>query len=1082
MNEKTPRRTPFAPLQCRALSVTRARPLKFAACQPFSAEDIQLISTGNNFGLTPPPLDPFLHNQSLPCFHKDSENGNVCPDMGEIRKYCIDKFRGDNLGSISYSPSKLAAHQESDSSHHSRHLNGSSLFHKDPGNSSLQVPPSAQNPNKAIVTINAQTTEILTANKLAFHLLGIQDKNSPSILNDFILSPDDQYLFSEADLKSNGELVLFSGKVMDLITSSKDIVPVSVWARQLSNEGDYRCLVVMEPVERITGTVKFDSTGKIIQCDSSFSTLYGYYNAEEVFGVNIKELIPSVEFGSDFNCEDDKHKEGTKQCLTARTIDGFVFPLSIQIKRCALTDDSLNKDLKQGDSIETKAIYEGTVWVFSNISGLITLLPDGTIHSCNTNFSLLLFGFTQQELVGKNVSALIPSFYDDVEFLDTDSIALPPFDDDEDSNAKCGASDGRTTADSSGIDIPRPTNPTARSTEPKDDTDSHNSSNSHFLDSAEIGNLDYSPTDPPMDFDTAKNDLSASFESSSKHLSCSESQDTLHSCTNSITESDVNANFCNATKDVENKEDCDSDIFDSESSTGNEEEEENDKSSEADPTPDSDKALTPLPSIESFTSSRTPKKHSFNSDSGLDARLSMAKASTPKDRHHLVPPSDHSSQSLPEGEFVGVGRHRDGKDIAIEYYIKKVILDDGKCLYCLWVSRDPDEIKECSPVSKVRNSDNFTEKVLQKTIAKIASERSYSALSESSTDSEVSETGYIEGSFSDNYTIVKHIGQGAFGCIKKAYRNTDGLLVIAKFIRKSEVYVEAWVHDNKFKKEVPLEVSLLSTFDHPNIVKVLDVYENHRCFQMVMEKHGCGMDLFEFIERNPYMDEPLTSYIFRQIVAALSYLHGLSILHRDIKDENVIIDEKFHVKLIDFGSAAFMGVELFSSFCGTMEYCSPEVIRGNKYRGPELEMFALGVTLYTLEFGENPFVGAEEILAGDYDLPNDISVALSDLIAHLLEPDPKERCTLPEVEKHPWVTQPVNPEKYKFSSVIDCTDDELHPPKYFTLPDLDPELESSQDTNSDISSLETKMENVNLLTKSRSLTEPCSSTESDSIA
>lgn len=97
-------------------------------------------------------------------------------------------------------------------------------------------------------------------------------------------------------------------------------------------------------------------------------------------------------------------------------------------------------------------------------------------------------------------------------------------------------------------------------------------------------------------------------------------------------------------------------------STGIGEEDENEESSdedEADPTPDSDKAPTPLPSVESFTSSRTPKKHS-NSDSG---RISMAKASTPKDRHHLVPPSDHSSQSLPEGEFVGVGRHRDGKDI-----------------------------------------------------------------------------------------------------------------------------------------------------------------------------------------------------------------------------------------------------------------------------------------------------------------------------------------------------------------------------------------------------------------------------------
>ena len=68
------------------------------------------------------------------------------------------------------------------------------------------------------------------------------------------------------------------------------------------------------------------------------------------------------------------------------------------------------------------------------------------------------------------------------------------------------------------------------------------------------------------------------------------------------------------------------------------------------------------------------------------------------------------------------------------------------------------------------------------------------------------------------------------------------------------------------------------------------------------------------------------------MVSAVSYLHSINILHRDIKDENIILDQRFHVKLIDFGSAAFLreGV-LFGTFCGTLEYCSPEVLQGNKY-------------------------------------------------------------------------------------------------------------------------------------------------------
>lgn len=128
------------------------------------------------------------------------------------------------------------------------------------------------------------------------------------------------------------------------------------------------------------------------------------------------------------------------------------------------------------------------------------------------------------------------------------------------------------------------------------------------------------------------------------------------------------------------------------------------------------------------------------------------------------------------------------------------------------------------------------------------------------------------------------------------------------------------------KKEIPMEVYLLSMVKHPNIVTVLDVFENEKFFQMVMQRHGSGMDLFEFIDRRPMMDEQLGCYIFRQIANAIDYLHSLNILHRDIKDENIIIDQHFQVKLIDFGSATFMEEgKLFATFYGTTEYCSPEV-------------------------------------------------------------------------------------------------------------------------------------------------------------
>ncbi|EEC07612.1 serine/threonine protein kinase, putative, partial [Ixodes scapularis] len=145
--------------------------------------------------------------------------------------------------------------------------------------------------------------------------------------------------------------------------------------------------------------------------------------------------------------------------------------------------------------------------------------------------------------------------------------------------------------------------------------------------------------------------------------------------------------------------------------------------------------------------------------------------------------------------------------------------------------------------------------------------------------------------------------------------------VITKFIARARCMKRAGDGQSDWPGCAPGS-ELLTTLHHPNIVRVLDVFENAGHFQMVMEKHGAGMDLFEFIDRSPCLDEPLASYV----VSALSYLHGLRVLHRDVKDENIILDECFHVKLIDFGSAAFMGPDrYFTTFCGTVEYCSPEV-------------------------------------------------------------------------------------------------------------------------------------------------------------
>lgn len=194
--------------------------------------------------------------------------------------------------------------------------------------------------------------------------------------------------------------------------------------------------------------------------------------------------------------------------------------------------------------------------------------------------------------------------------------------------------------------------------------------------------------------------------------------------------------------------------------------------------------------------------------------------------------------------------------------------------------------------------------------------------------------------------------------------------MVVKFIKKTKVLQECWEEapedldinplptdaSAEFSGRIPREVLLLRSLDHPNIIRLVGVFQGPSYYQLVMEHVGKTFDLFEFIDENGPVDEALASHIFRQVVSAVAYLHSQGILHRDIKDENIVLDTTFHATLIDFGSACFMGKDkLFDTFCGTLEYCAPEVLEGNPYRGPELEMFSMGATLYTVIYGaSNP--------------------------------------------------------------------------------------------------------------------------------
>lgn len=904
-------------------------------------------------------------------------------------------------------------------------------------------PTTVQNPNKAILTIEARTTKILVVNKMACELFGLPADKLTGMKMTNLLSIKDRErpdVLQEHHLDTSGRVVIVSGKVFEVVDSSGLVIPVSLWMKKVTEEANPKCLVVLEPVERTTARIIFDATGTILQADRQMAILYGYEEEKSLVGVSLQQLIPSITLPS--KCNREIPQAVKKQQLTGKTKEGYLFPLSIHLKVCSSTEtDEDSAFIEDTDTADTM-FFQGSLWVFANISGMLSFLPNGNIHSINNNFSLMLFGFTQQDLAGQPITELIPNFYDHLDVIDDSSMPLPPLDDDDDEEENETDEDNLPTSRPASC-FPDVSNKEASKELPKKEmtgrleigeaaeqiedgsyrpstllqeadamlakqcpelrTSSASSVELVNTDSNE-GSKAYSPvvsvsTTPPgshtsLDVlvgshsiqgsvgnlsaisgldDVDRNSLSDCNnidEEIEKQRVCSTKSSDLgiqpfskeklrrHSDGVSISvrsppeeplireallrvslEEDSGSKNRDRSSYVElpSKADHYADVerwaYDvkhhfhiSERNVSEEDEATKDKSgvdSKGDNIIDEiDQNQNEFKSRENDLRESnggkddnqdthvTPRR--INDDLGIDGRkidileaLQGRITSTPASK--LPRQFSLTVSSIPEGSFQGHGRHKDGNLLGILFQIKRVELQDGSCLYCMWMSRDPSDAGEggrlnssvafASTFSSTSNlSTGNNNKSLGQAVAEAA--RCNSTVMEEDLD----RLGC--GDYSKHYTTLQSIGKGAFGFVKMGRKITDDTSVVVKFIRKSKIFSSNWWMDQDHGR-LPLEIALLISLDHRNIVKVLDFYQNEEFFQMVMEKHGSGMDLFEFIDRQPNFDEALASYMFRQLVDGVGYLHSKMIVHRDIKDENVILNERFHIKIIDFGSAAY---------------------------------------------------------------------------------------------------------------------------------------------------------------------------------
>lgn len=211
----------------------------------------------------------------------------------------------------------------------------------------------------------------------------------------------------------------------------------------------------------------------------------------------------------------------------------------------------------------------------------------------------------------------------------------------------------------------------------------------------------------------------------------------------------------------------------------------------------------------------------------------------------------------------------------------------------------------------------------KKTAAKITG-RDLPPIPDKTKDSKAEEVVHSKKSI-DDFTILEEMGQGAYGQVKLArYRKNGSRKVVLKYVTKRRILVDTWTRDRKLGT-VPLEIHVLDYLRkdglrHPNIVEMVDFFEDDVNYYIEMLPHGLpGMDLFDYIELRVNMTEDECRSIFGQVAQAIHHLHTKAfVVHRDIKDENVVLDGEGNIKLIDFGSAAYTKNGPFDVFVGTI--------------------------------------------------------------------------------------------------------------------------------------------------------------------
>lgn len=255
-----------------------------------------------------------------------------------------------------------------------------------------------------------------------------------------------------------------------------------------------------------------------------------------------------------------------------------------------------------------------------------------------------------------------------------------------------------------------------------------------------------------------------------------------------------------------------------------------------------------------------------------------------------------------------------------------------------------------------------------------------------------------------DFNIIKTIGTGTFGRVLLCKnKETDDyaamkVLCLADIIRLKQV------------EHVKNEKNILQEIRHPFVVNLLWCDRDEICIYMLFE-YVCGGELFSYLRNAGRFTSSTANFYSSEIISALEYLHSKSIVYRDLKPENLLLDKEGHLKITDFGFAKKLTDRTWT-LCGTPEYLAPEIIQ-SKGHNKAVDWWALGVLIYEMLAGyppfydDNPFGIYEKILSGKIEWPRHLDTVAKDLIKKLLVQDRTKRlgnmkCGADDIKRHRW--------------------------------------------------------------------------------